>query len=552
MTTSTAVPPDETIRDDPSAGHPRRWLILGVMVVSLLVVSLDTTILNVALKTIQQDLRASQADMQWAINSYTLVFAGLTFTFGLLADRFGRKPILFGGLLLFGVGSAMSAWAGSPPQLIATRAIMGIGAATIFPTTLSIITNVFPAQQRARAIGLWSAAGGLGIAIGPLTGGYLLENWWWGSIFLVNVPFVIAGVTAIALLVPDSRDPNPGRIDPGGVLLSMAGIVALVYGIIRAGDKADWVRADVLGPIIAGVVLIAVFVLVERHTDHPALDVSLFRKPAFSAAVVSVTLVFFGLNGLFFVFSYYAQAVRGASPLRTGVLILPAAFGIVFGSAVAPRVVRAIGPKVVIATGMLLTAIGFAAYAWVGKSTATVLYELPVLATGLGIGLVLAPSTEAVMSAVPRATAGAASAVNSTVRLIGTALGVAVLGSLLASSYRDRIGTAVDVLPGQDRSTAAGSIGGTLETVSRIAAQARQAAGQGKLDLATAGRLRVDLTHLVDRANDAFVSAMHVTVVWGAVISLLGALVALIWMPGRPAEAAVAPEPAVTEAVDQG
>ncbi len=518
-------------------GDPRRWSVLTVMVVCLVVVSLDNTILNVALKTIQQDLGASQGDMQWAVNAYTLVFAGLTFTFGLLADRYGRRPVLLLGMAVFGGGSALSAWAATPGQLIATRALMGIGAATIFPATLSIITNVFPTGERAKAIGLWSASAGVGVAIGPVTGGYLLEHWWWGSVFLVNVPFVVLGVIAIATLVPNSRDPEPGRIDPLGVALSTVGIIALVYGIIRAGDTADWTRPDVLGPLAGGVALLASFAVVERRSDHPALDITLFRQRTFSAAAVSVTLVFFSLMGLAFVLTYYLQAVRGASPLRAGVLLLPAAFGIAAGSAVAPRLARPLGIKLVVTGGMLLAAAGFTAYLWVGRSTPTWAYELPILAVGTGIGLALAPATESVMSAVPRATAGAGAAVNSTMRLVGAALGVAVLGALLAASYRTQLGDAADVLPQQYRGAASGSIAGTLTAVEQATAEGRQAVGQGRLSPQEALRLRAGLVRLVDAADDAFVDAMHVTTACGAAVSVLGALVALIWLPGRPRRA---------------
>jgi len=530
----------QDVEDAPAApweGHPRRWAALAVMMACLAVVSLDTTILNVALKTIQEDLDASQADMQWVVNAYTLVFAGLMFTFGLLGDRFGRKPVLLSGLALFGIASLMSAWTTSPMQLIGTRALMGVGAATILPTTLSVITNVFPDRERAKAIGLWSAANGIGIAIGPLTGGYLLENWWWGSVFLVNVPFVILGLIAILVIVPDSRDPRPGRVDPLGVVLSTVGVIALVYGIVQAGDKASWLRSDVLGPLLGGVALLALFVIVERRSDHPALDVSLFRQATFSAASVAVALVFFALLGLAFILTYYLQAVRGASPLRAGVLILPAALGIAAGAPIAARLARPLGIRVVVTVGLLLTSAGFFASIWTGRDTPTWHYEAAILAIGLGVGAALAPSTEAVMASVPRDQAGAGAAINSTTRLIGSSLGVAVLGAALSGSYRTHLGSAVNVLPARYRDDAASSIGGTLSAVTRVASGARSAAASGQLSPAAGQRLQVQLGQLLGQADDAFVSAMHVAVVCGATVSLVGALVALIWLPakGHPA-----------------
>lgn len=535
---ATLEQPMDQVDDDSWAGHPHRWSALAVIVVCLIVVSLDNTILNVALKTIQQDLNASQADMQWIVNAYTLMFAGLMFTFGLLGDRFGRRPVLLAGLAVFGTGSALSAWTSTPAQLIATRALMGVGAATILPSTLSIITNLFPTRQRARAIGVWSAAAGVGLAIGPVAGGYLLENWWWGSVFLVNVPFVVVGLITIRMLVPDSRDPRPGRIDPAGVALSMVGIVAFVFGIVRAGDKADWTSAEALAPLVGGVLLLIVFALVERRSDHPSLDVTLFRRPQFSAASVAVTLVFFALMGLAFVLAFYLQAVRGASPLRAGVLILPAALGIAAASTVAPKLAAMVGTRFTVATGLALSAGGFAAFGWVGRQTPAAAYEWAVLAVGLGVGLALAPATESVMSAVPRDKAGAGSAINSTMRLVGGALGVAVLGALLSTYYRDRLGSAADVLPAQYRDAASGSISGTLTAVSNAAADGHRAVAAGKLPPEAAAHAQAALLDLVNRADDAFVSAMHIAVLCGAGISLLGVLVALIWLPGRRSEAA--------------
>lgn len=248
--------------------HDRRWGILGVLIVSLLVVVLDNTVLNVALKTIQDDLGASQSELAWSVNSYTLVFAGLLFTFGLLGDRFGRKRILMAGLLLFGMASLASAYAQSPEQLILARSIMGIGGAAVMPATLAIITNVFEPEERGRAIGIWVASVGLAIVIGPVVGGGLLETFWWGSVFLINMPIVIAGVLLVSLLVPDSRDPSPGRLDPVGVLLSMTGLVLLVYGIIEGGERASIASPEVWVPVLGGITALGLFVWYERRGSH--------------------------------------------------------------------------------------------------------------------------------------------------------------------------------------------------------------------------------------------------------------------------------------------
>src|SRR5919198_4122468 len=245
---------------DPQTIHRRRWTILGVLVVSLLVIVLDNTVLNVALKTIadpEKGLGATQSQLEWSINSYTLVFAGLLFTFGVIGDRFGRKRLLAVGMALFGLASLLSAYAQSPLQLIMTRALMGLGGAAIMPQTLSIITNVFEPRERGKAIGIWAGAVGLGVAIGPITGGLLLGHFWWGSVFLINVPVIVAGLIGLFVLVPESRNHEPGGLDPIGVLLSIAGLVALSYGIIQGGDKGSWLEPDVLGPIFAGLMVLA-------------------------------------------------------------------------------------------------------------------------------------------------------------------------------------------------------------------------------------------------------------------------------------------------------
>ena len=309
----------------PSTGHPRRWVILGVLVVSLLVVILDTTVLNVALRVIadpQRGLGATQSDLEWATNSYTLVFAGLLFTWGVLGDRLGRKKVLLLGLLLFGIASAASAYAQTPGQLIAARALMGIGGAAVLPATLAIISNVFDPRERARAIGTWAGAVGLGVAVGPVVGGLLLEHFWWGSVFLINVPVVAAGLVAVLAVVPDSRDPRPGRVDVAGVLLSIAGLGLLVYGIIDGGEHG-FGRPRSWGTLAAGLALLVAFVLVERRVRYPSLDVTLFRNPRFSAAVGSIGLVFFAAMGTFFFMAFYLQLVRGYSPLAAGLLTTP-------------------------------------------------------------------------------------------------------------------------------------------------------------------------------------------------------------------------------------
>ncbi len=492
--------------------HARRWGILGVLVISLLVVILDNTILNVALATIQEDLDATQADVEWAVNSYVLVFAGLLFTWGILGDRFGRKRMLIVGLLIFGATSVLTAFAQTSGQLIAFRALMGIGGAAVMPQTLSIITNVFEPHERGKAIGIWAGFSGVAIALGPITGGFLLEHFWWGSIFLINVPVVIVGVVLSWLIVPESKDPHPGRVDPVGVLLSIAGLVLLVYGIIKGGQDNDWFSPLVLGTIGGGIALLVLFVLSQRRSAHPTLDISLFRNPQLSAATAAIALTFFALMGVTFYFSFYLQAVRGYSALEAGLCLVAVALAIMISAPRSAALAKRFGTRVVVGSALLLVAGCFALQSRIGADTPLWMVELLLFGQGLGMGNVMAPATNAVMGAIPRDKAGAGSAVNNTIRQIGGALGVAILGSVLSTAYRGRLGSSVDVLPEGLRHDAAESIGGTYAVLG--------AAGPA------ADRLQ-------QAASDAFVHAMHVTALAAALVALLGSVIVWVFLPGR-------------------
>jgi len=510
---------------DATTMHRRRWGILSVLVLCLLVVILDNTILNVALKTLQEDLDATQSELEWAINSFTLVFAGLMFTAGVLGDRFGRRRLLVIGMIAFGAASALSAFATTPELLIASRALMGIGAAAVQPQTLSILTNVFSPAERPKALGIWAGFAGLAVAIGPITGGLLLEHFWWGSIFLINVPIVLLAVPLILLLVPESADPAPKRLDPIGVVLSFAGVTALVYGIIEGGSTTQWTSPGVAGPLLAGVVLLAAFVMVERRSSHPALDVSLFKKPAFTAAATALTLTFFAMSGSVFYITFYMQTVRGFDPLAAGALLAPIALGLLIAATTSTKWVRHFGAKVVVTTGMVTAALALGSYHFVERDTPIWQIEGIVFVLGLGMGSVMAPATESVMSTIPREKAGAGSAVNNTVRMLGGAFGVAIIGSILAASYRASFGDRVDAFPEAARHDAGESIGGTLNAASDSVAAVR--AG----DLPPTFLQQVP--GLVDSAKDAFVSAMHIASLWSMAIVLLGAVLVAIYLPGK-------------------
>jgi DHA2 family multidrug resistance protein-like MFS transporter len=515
----------------PATGHPRRWLILGVLVVSLLVVILDTTVLNVALRVIadpERGLGASQSELEWATNSYTLVFAGLLFTWGVLGDRLGRKKILLAGLLVFGIASAASAYAQTPGQLIAARAVMGIGGAAVLPATLAIISNVFDPRERARAIGTWAGAVGLGVAVGPVLGGLLLEHFWWGSVFLINVPVVLIGLAAVLALVPDSRDPQPGRVDLAGVLLSIAGLGLLVYGIIDGGEHG-FGRPLSWGSLAAGIALLVAFVLVERRVRYPSLDVTLFRNPRFSAAVGSIGLVFFAAMGTFFFMAFYLQLVRGWTPLQAGLLTTPFAVAQLVFAPRSAAMVQRYGPKAVCAVGLGLVALGLGGFFLVDASSPAWLLGLLFFIQGAGMANVMPPATESIMSSLPREKAGVGSAVSNTVRQVAGALGIAVLGSVLAAVYRSGIHDKVTAFSPAARNAASESISGAY-----AAAQHLGGAGYG----------------LIGTANSAFVDAMHAAALGSVVMALVGVAVVLAWLPRRAVVHPVTEAPAPVATLD--
>ncbi|MER6425586.1 MFS transporter [Streptomyces sp. NPDC001137] len=501
----------------PEAVHRRRWAILGVLMLSLLIVVLDNSILNVAIKTISTPaptgLGATQSELEWAINAYTLVFAGLLFTAGLIGDRVGRKKVLLGGLVVFGVGSALAAESGSPGQLIAYRALMALGAAFVMPATLAVLMNVFEREEQPKAIGIWAGGVGLAIAIGPITGGVLLDHFWWGSVFLINVPIVLLALALMIWLVPDSRDPRPGRLDPIGVVLSVVGLVLLVYGIIKGGELADFRDAQVLSTIAAGLVVLAAFVVFEKRSDHPSLDVTYFKNKVFSAAMAAIALVFFALMGVTFFAVFYTQSVRGYSPLQSGLLMLPLAAAQMIFAPRARLVVDRFGNKVTTGVGLLLLAGMLAAFAGFEADTPIWVLEVVFFLMGAGMAHVMTPTSVVIMQSLPREKAGSASALSNTFRQVGGALGIAVLGSVLSTAYRNGIEGKLGHLPAGLRETAGESIEATLGVAAKLGPQGRA---------------------LVTPANDAFLHAMHVTALCGTVVAIIGALVAFVFLPGKP------------------
>jgi EmrB/QacA subfamily drug resistance transporter len=505
---------------DERPGYARRWWVLATMTVCLLVVIMGNTTLNVALPTLQQELGATQGELQWAVDSYIVVFAGLLFTWGVIGDRIGRRRVLLIGLGVFAVGSVLAAFSGSPLELIAWRAVMGIGGAAVQPTTLAVITNVFPPAERGRAIGIWAATAGIAVAGGPLASGAVLERFWWGAVFLIGVPVAVLGLAGTLAVVPESRDPHPGRLDLPGVLLSIGALAGIVYGLIRGGAGEGWTTPAVLVPLLGGLALLVSFIWLQRRSTHPALDVSLFRNPAFSAAAGALGLNFFALMGATFYLVYYLQGARGFSPLESGALLIPVAVGMALMAPRSSGLAERLGAKAVVAGGFVLISLSFLGIQLLGLDSPVWLIVAVLAVQGIGMGAVMAPSTESIMSVVPRERAGAGAAVNNTVRQVGGALGVAILGSVLAVSYAAQLGTAVDALPAQLRDGASESIVGTLVAVREVQASGDEEAVQAAAEL-------------VEPAREAFVSAMHITAIGTTAATGIAVVVVLLWLPGR-------------------
>jgi EmrB/QacA subfamily drug resistance transporter len=476
------------------------------MCLSLMVIGVDNTILNVALPTLVRDLHATTSQLQWIVDAYTLVFAGLLLSAGSLGDRFGRRRGLSVGLLIFGAGSVASALVHSPNHLIATRALMGIGGALIMPATLSIISNVFTVPaERARAIAVWAGFSAMGIALGPLSGGWLLQHFWWGSVFMVNIPVVTLALIGGRLFVPESKDPSPRGLDLVGALLSIVGLVILVWAIIEAPGRG-WTQASTLGAFLVAAVLLGSFVAWELHSDHPMLDVHFFANPRFTAASMAVTLVFFALFGSMFLQTQYLQFVLGYTALQAGLRVGPVAIVLMVAAPLSARLVERVGTKIVVASGLTIVSVSLVilSLATVTSGYGPVLVSMLIM--GVGMGMTMAPATESIMGSLPRAKAGVGSAVNDTTRQVGGALGVAILGSLLASTYRHSLGSGVSA-------AARASVGGALSA-------ARDLGGaQGAA--------------LAQSAKSAYVDGMSVGVLVAAGVALLGAFIALVFLPSR-------------------
>ncbi len=488
-------------------------MILVALLLAAFLVNLDTTLVNVALPALVRELHATTTQLLWVVDSFNLVFAALLLTFGSLSDRFGRKGMLLAGLTVFGAASLAGGFTTDPAQLIAARSVMGLGAAMTFPATLSLISNVFrERRERARAIGLWGAIGGVAIAMGPIVGGWLLEHFSWASIFIAMAPVAAAAAILVALVVPTSKDPDAAAPDVAGLVLSSATMALLVFTIIEA-PAYGWAAARSLAVIVR-----------ERRAAHPMLDVRLFRNLRFSAASGAVTVSFFTLFGFIFLMTQYFQFVRGYGPLSTGVHLLPVALSVGTGSVAGTQLAVRAGTKLIVTIGL----VGMAAfYVWVAVTTsATLSYGIiavQMVLYGLGMGLTSAPATESIMGAISRRKAGVGSAVNDSTRLVGGTLGVAVIGSVYASVYASRLSATMPAsAPGRVAAIAHQSVGAAYAAAGKIAALGQPALGQA----------------LQHASANAFLRGLTVGSLVAAGVAAAGALLAVLFLPAQPASPA--------------
>lgn len=497
--------------------YARRWKTLGVLSLSLVIIGLDTTILNVALPTLQDEFDASGSKLQWMVDSYLLVFAGLLLVFGTLGDRFGRKLALQAGVAIFGLASLGTLVVDSADGVITVRAAMGVGAALIMPATLSIIANVFTGAERGQAIAIWAALAAVGIGLGPLAGGLLLEWFDWWSVFLVNVPFAAVALLLGIRYVPESRDPRPGSFDLPGAALSTAGFSILVYAIIEAPEKG-WSSGLVLGSLVASVVLLSAFLWWERRIDEPMLDLGFFRSRRFSVGTAAVSVVFFAALGAIFALTQYLQFVHGYSAIEAGAVMTPMALGLMMGAGSSSRAVRRLGVTRVVTAGLTGLALVLALTMFWEPDTAALTLAAWFLALTLAMGWVMAPATEAVIGAVPAAKSGVASATNTVARMISGALGVAVIGSLVSSLYTNDVEGSVGALPPQAQAAAEGSIGAAS---------------------AIAGQLPPDAaSELLATTGDAFTQAMGIGLLVAAALAAATAVVVARLLPAHEPVAA--------------
>ncbi|GAA2637417.1 MFS transporter [Actinomadura fulvescens] len=501
-------------------GRPRRrWWALSALALGALTLGFDVTIMTVALPTIATELRAGTGALQWMVNAYVLALAGLMLVCGVLGDRYGRKRLLLVGLAVFAAAAAVAAWADTAETVIAARAAMGIGGAILLPVGFAAVAALFTSHERGKAISVLVMAGAAGAPLGPLIGGYLLEHYWWGSMFLINIPLALVAMAAIAAAMPETRDPNPARLDLPGGLLSTGGMVALVYGLIEAPERG-WGSSPVIAALTIAALLLAAFTWWELRTSQPMIDLRLFRRPQFLWAGLAGGLVSFGLLGMLFVIPHYLQLVTGHDALGAGIRLLPLAGGLIIGAPAGERLAARTAYRVPIALGLVILAAALTAGATTKVDSGYGLVAGWLAVAGLGIGMALSAAMDAVLGVLPPEHAGGGIAITITLRQTGGALGVATLGSVLSQGYTDKLQPVLESarLPGPAAEAARDSLAGALVVAARLS------------DPPPAAALAVG-------ARTSYLHGMSVVMITTAAMAAVGAALIAALLPGRPAPA---------------
>ena len=509
--------------------YRQRWMTLTVVSLSVLIIVIDSTIVNVALPTLQRELNATGTQLQWIVNAYIMVFGALMLTTGTLGDRLGRKYILQAGILLFGAASIGASFAITGTHLIIWRIIMGIGGAMILPATLAIITNVFPREERGRAIGTWAGLNAIGIALGPIIGGLLVENYNWNIIFLINIPISLLALLGGIIYIPNSRDLNPRRIDVPGTMLSIIGLGGIVFGLIQ-GSNWGWTDAGVITALAGGTIFITAFLLWENHTDHPMLAINFFRKALFSTGIGAVSLMAFAQTGITFGLTLYMQFVNGYSALETGVRFIPLALGLFIGAGSSDRIVKALGLRNVLIIGFVASAAFLTLTAFWDVQTAYWIIGLATFGIGFSLGYIAAPATNAIMGALPDAQSGVGSAMASVCRMVAGSIGVAVMGSILGTVYASSF------------TNAAASVAGLSPQIIKSASDSVGTA------IIISQQLPSDIAQTVASiARTSFMDGWKIMALASCAISVVAAVMIFRFMPARAGSVKETTEPENTD-----
>lgn len=505
---------------DPAV-YARRWWTLGVLCLSLLIIMIGNTALNVAIPILSEELGSTNSQLQWMVDAYSLVFAGLLFTAGNFGDRYGRKGILQAGLVVFGLATAYAGvFASSSGDLIAARVVMGLGAAMVMPATLSIVTNIFPTHERAKAVAMWAGIAGGGSALGPLLSGWVLEHWGWSEVFLVNVPLIILALVLGVVLVPRSKGETGTPLDIPAAILSTIGLSLLVYALIEAPSHG-WLSARTILVGAVGVVALVAFVLHERRTEYPMLDVNLFRIRSFGTSSLILTMVFFALMGTFFSLTQLLQLVWGYTPLEAAVRLLPISVFMVLAAPQSARLAEKFGKSRVVGVGMSLVAVGILINSRMGVNADYLLLIVGASIMATGMGLAMSPTTDLLMSSVPRKNAGMGSAMNDTTRELGGSLGVAIFGSLLASKYVTGLDGLLEKVPAQYHDYVTGSLGGAM----KVASEVKKAGAPAEM-----------VDGYIHAAQQAWIDGLRMSLFIAGLIVLVAGMVAFFFLPNKAAD----------------